>query len=146
MRFPRINTFTSVNTVGPTKFPFSKPWTTSPLPSRASVAPSFTPDSTRSHILFLDRGDITGPRSVPGICPAFTFNFFDARTNSGIHSFDLPTNMATESAMHLWPAAPNAAPTIWEMLLFLFASGRTMQWFFAPMLHCTRFPWALLCL
>ena len=51
-----------------------------------------------------------------------------------------PTSSTTEIAMQRWPAAPNDAPTMALMDCSLFASGRTMAWFFAPIMHCTRLP------
>lgn len=64
--------------------------------------------------------------------PAFTRRDLERSTSSGSHSWDSPTNMAVESAMQRWPAAPKAAPTSWLMVFSLLASGITTPWFLAP--------------
>ena len=43
--------------------------------------------------------------------PAETLSCLARSTSSGIHFLASPTKMAVDSAMHRWPAAPNAAPT-----------------------------------
>lgn len=80
----------------------------------------------RVSILFLDSFEITGPKSAPGSCPALTFNDFALATRSGIQFLASPTIIATLSAIHLCPAAPNAAPANWSIVASLFASGRTI--------------------
>ncbi len=42
--------------------------------------------------------------------------------------------------MQRWPAAPKAAPARALRVCSLLASGMTMAWFFAPIMHCTRLP------
>lgn len=63
---------------------------------------------------------------------SLTLSCFALDTISGIHSLDSPTKIAVDRAIHLWPAAPKAAPTNWLMVCSLLASGRITPWFLAP--------------
>lgn len=64
--------------------------------------------------------------------PALTRRFFARSTSSGNQFWASPMRIAVESAIHLWPAAPKAAPTNWLSVFSLLASGITTPWFFAP--------------
>lgn len=72
--------------------------------------------------------------------PAFTFSCSARDFSSGSHSLASPTKIAVLSAIHLWPAAPKAAPTNWFKVLDLLASATMTPWFLAPILLCTRLP------
>ncbi len=92
--------------------------------------------STRS----LAAHEISGPTSVVFDAPSPTDIFFARSTSSGIHRRASPTSTATDTAMQRWPAAPNDAPASASSVCCRCASGRTMAWFFAPIMHCTRLP------
>lgn len=64
--------------------------------------------------------------------PALTRRLFARSTSSGNQFWASPMRIAVESAIHLWPAAPKAAPTNWLSVFSLLASGITTPWFFAP--------------
>ena len=77
---------------------------------------------------------------MPGSVPALTLRVLALATNSGIHCCASPTSSTTDNAMQRWPAAPKAAPAIALSVCSLLASGSTMAWFLAPIMHCTRLP------
>lgn len=125
-----------------TKLPFGYFSGLMPLPSNSTVAPSFSALSINPSILSLAATLITGPKSVPSSKPPSIFNPLALSASSSSHSFVSPTMTNVLSAMHRWPAAPNAAPAMAFKAWFLFASGRTQAWFLAPRLAWTRFPLA----
>ena len=99
-------------------------------------------------------GDIRGPTSAPCSLPPLTVSFFARSTNSGIlgsdkravlygkriiyHSLLSPTKIAVDSAIHLWPAAPKAAPASAFRVASLLASGRIVAWFLALIFDCGK--------
>ena len=105
---------TSVNTVGPRKWPFSQPGTTCSRPSRARVAPSSTPVWIMSRMNCLALAEMTGPITIGSSATAGVragwprARFFEASTNRWLTSRYIasPTQTMAEEAMHRWPAQP----------------------------------------
>ena len=126
--------------MAPTKLPCSYPFTFVLRPSSSSLAPSSMPLAIKPSTRSTAAQEITGPISVPASTPAFTFSVLAVSTISAIHSFAAPTNTTTDNAIQRCPAAPNAAPARLLMVCCLLASGSTIAWFFAPIMHCTRLP------
>ncbi len=61
VRWIFIPGLTWAKTVGPMKYPFSRPGTTTSRPSSVSVAPSAIPSAMRARILSLAAAEMTGP-------------------------------------------------------------------------------------
>lgn len=124
-------------TVGPTKLPCSQPGTTTVVPSRERMAPpatcvgdvqligpacsdpsvndarlGVTDSATIFRARCLASGLIMGPTSVEGSAPRPTLSAIAFLTNCSSRELASPTSTTTLIAMHRWPAAPNAAPTI----------------------------------
>ncbi|MOA17039.1 hypothetical protein D3C78_1372800 [compost metagenome] len=77
---------------------------------------------------------------MPASTPAPIFRLLAFSTRSGSQVWASPTRITTDSAMQRWPAAPKAAPARLLRVCCLWASGRTMAWFLAPIMHCARLP------
>ena len=135
--------FTPEKMVGPTKLPCSKPATVGPRPSSSRVAPSASPRAMKPVTRSCAAQEITGPTSTPCSVPAPILSVLALATSSGIHCRASPTSTATETAMQRWPAAPKAAPARALSVCSLWASGITIAWFLAPIMHCTRLPAAM---
>ncbi|MNP48451.1 hypothetical protein D3C76_1425730 [compost metagenome] len=84
--------------------------------------------------------EITGPMSVPGSVPPLILRVLVRSIRSGSQVCASPTRITTGRAMQRWPAAPKEAPSRLFRVCCLLASGRTMAWFFAPIMHCARLP------
>ena len=54
------------------------------------------------------------------------------------HECESPTKTTVLSAIHLCPAAPKPAATKAFKVASVLASGKTIAWFLAPMLDCTK--------
>ncbi|MPC16944.1 hypothetical protein E2C01_009786 [Portunus trituberculatus] len=86
----------------------------SELPSRgsiggkdcSSIAIWVLIDHPDGIIQSIHTGEMTGPKSAPASCPAFTFRFLERSASSGNHLADSPTKMAVLKAIHL-----NTCPT-----------------------------------
>mmetsp|Transcript_28350 Transcript_28350/g.92588 ORF Transcript_28350/g.92588 Transcript_28350/m.92588 type:complete len:315 (-) Transcript_28350:127-1071(-) len=87
-------------------------------------------------------GEMSGPTSTPSSLPAPTLSALAFSTMRSCMRLLSPTKTAVETAMQRCPAAPNAAPVSAFTVDSSAASGITTAWFFAPMLDCTRFPFA----
>ena len=111
------------------------------LPSSNSFAPYFYALSriyiTLSFPYLLFKGAMSVLSSHPG--PILRFLTFPTNSSS-THFPESPTKTATEIAIHRWPVDPNAAPTNALIASYLSASGITIIWFFAPILHCALLP------
>merc|ERR1712027_210118 len=94
-----MSRFMLVMMVGPTKLPFGYFSTLQSLPSSMTSAPSFFALSMSLTILFLDSGEMTGPRSASGSCPALTFNAPAFAATSFIHSWLSPTITAVVNVL-----------------------------------------------
>ncbi|MDT4847128.1 hypothetical protein FQZ97_811770 [compost metagenome] len=84
--------------------------------------------------------DTSGPTSTPFSVPAPIFSVLALAISSGTQLRASPTSTATDTAMQRWPAAPKLAPASALSVCSLLASGITMAWFFAPIMHCARLP------
>ena len=135
---------TPSSTVGPTKLP-SGYWSgRAPRPSSGQLAPWSIPLPMSPSIRSLACGVMTGPTSASGSRPAESFSpWAFSAIRPMISRPASPTKTAEETAMHRWPAAPNAAPTSALAVVSGSASGITTAWFLAPMLDCTRLPFAV---
>ena len=128
-------------TVGPTKLPFSWPWTTRERPSTTIVAPAASASSVMRSTRAFASGVITGGMSVlsssPGPTTSFSASALIAARNGSCAS---PTVTATGTAMQRSPAEPKAPEATWLAANSMFASGITTAWLFAPPRAWTRLP------
>lgn len=112
MHISRQNNQTEGKDLKLTQFPSGYFSGFTPLPSNKIVAPSSSALAINSSILLLLSGEITGPKSAPSSNPPSILIPLALSAISGTQSFVSPIITNVLSAIHLCPAAPNAAPAM----------------------------------